>query len=256
MDELAGRLHRSWLELLLASNYVEVAALVVESEFSLVHSGSQGQTLFVDVPPPTYPFVVTEPNIRQLMEVTARAVAKGYFYDEFGNILEADALKIEFRVKLIDVEEGWRDKIKELISNAKDSNQGVVTEKVFAREKKRTLLYNEMKFGSHAEVRIAQELERRSILFFPLPLAVRSETGRDHLDHREPDFLICNDGVWGILEVSNHSPDRYEQDSTKDAWFKKSGILCIEHRTADKCSKQPSDVVDEFLSILAKHKRQ
>jgi very-short-patch-repair endonuclease len=73
-------------------------------------------------------------------------------------------------------------------------------------------------------------------------------------DHREPDFLVCKDGVWGILEVSYH-PDRFEKDQEKDTWFKKAGILCIQHYTAERCYNNPADVVDEFLGILAQHKR-
>ena len=68
------------------------------------------------------------------------------------------------------------------------------------------------------------------------------------------DFLICNDGVWGILEVARHT-DRYEKDAQKGAWFKKSGILCVEHYTAERCYSVSSEVVKEFLEILAKHKR-
>jgi len=141
-----------------------------------------------------------------------------------------------------------------LIVNAKDSNQAIVTEKVFSREKKQVYLYNEMKFASQAEIRIAQEFERRKILFFPLPLAVRNDTGNLFEDHREVDFLVCHDGIWGILEVSYH-PDRFEKDAEKDSWFKDSGILCIQHSTAERCYNQPSAVVNEFLKILAKYKR-
>jgi len=111
-----------------------------------------------------------------------------------------------------------------------------------------------MKFGSISEVRIAQALESRGVLFFPLPLAVRRETGASYMDRREPDFLICHDDVWGILEVALH-PDRYEKDAEKDVWFKKSGIVCIQNYTAEQCFNHPSEVVDAFLHILAKHKR-
>jgi hypothetical protein len=125
---------------------------------------------------------------------------------------------------------------------------------VFFKKEKNILIYNEMKFASKTEIRIAQELENHKILFFPLPLAVRAETGNFYNDHREVDFLICQDGTWGILEVSFHQ-DRYEKDSEKDSWFKKSGILCIQHYTAERCWEDSRQVVDEFLSILAQHKR-
>lgn len=114
------------------------------------------------------------------------------------------------------------------------------------------LQWNEV--SSQSEIRIAQQLEVKKVLFFPLPLAVRNDSGNDFRDHREVDFLICDEGLWGILEVSYH-PDRFEKDSEKDTWFKKSGILCIQHYTAERCFNNPGDVVDEFLEILKKYKR-
>ena len=134
------------------------------------------------------------------------------------------------------------------------NNQGNITEKVFKRYNKEVLTYNEMKFGSLSELEIAKELEEREILFFPLPFAVRGK-GIDHKNHREPDFLVCLKGTWGILEVAHHIPERYEKDQEKSAWFKKSGILCVEHYTAEKCLNKPKEVVDEFLDILSRYRR-
>ncbi len=132
--------------------------------------------------------------------------------------------------------------------------QALISEKVALKDGKQIYAYNEMKFASRSEIRIAQELETRKVLFFPLPLGVRADTGNFYKDHREVDFLICQDGIWGILEVSYH-PDRYEKDSEKDSWFKKSGILCIQHYSAERCYRFSKEVVNEFLIILAKHRR-
>lgn len=170
------------------------------------------------------------------------------------NGCEVSDYPIFLRMKLIEVENNWKNIVRELITNAKYPNQAVVTEMVYLRKGKNSLIYNEMKFASQAEIRIAEELENRKILFFPLPLAVRNDTGIRYQDHREVDFLICQDGAWGILEISYHE-NRYEKDPEKDAWFKKSGILCIEHRTTERCYNQTKEVVKEFLSILARHKR-
>jgi very-short-patch-repair endonuclease len=52
-----------------------------------------------------------------------------------------------------------------------------------------------------------------------------------------------------------YHPNRYEQDSEKDFWMKKAGILCIQHYTAERCYKETAQVVDEFLSVLQKHAR-
>lgn len=252
---LTARLQRTWLSLLIEGNYAEVAALVVDSELTAQEDRYGGHTSFsIGLTSVAYPMVINDANIKKIILETLQAVATGHFYDQNGVITEPSEITVEYQIKLLDVEENWQEKVKEMIVNAKNSNQGVVTEKVFAREKKSVYLYNEMKFGSQAEVRIAQELEARKVLFFPLPLAVRQDTKIFWQDHKEPDFLICNDGKWGVLEVSTHSPDRYEKDAEKTFWFKKSGILCVEHHTSQRCYKEPDKVVDEFLSILAKHK--
>ena len=256
MDEqrqFCERLQRTWLALLLEANMRALAALVVDAELWTRSDNWGGDGgISVDLPPTALAYVDTDGKARQILESMLRIAAKGRLSDRNGN--DIDDFTIEFRVKLLDVEEDWRAVVKELIVNAKDANQGVVTEKVFARAKKHVFTYNEMKFASQSEIRIAQEFERRKVLFFPLPLAVRNDTGDFYKDHREVDFLVCHEGVWGVLEVAFH-PDRYEQDAEKDIWFKKSGLLCIQHYTAERCYNQPAQVVDEFLNILAKHKR-
>jgi hypothetical protein len=78
-----------------------------------------------------------------------------------------------------------------------------------------------MNFASQSEVRIAQEFEKRGILFFPLALGVRAHTSENWRDHKEADFLVCDDGVWGILEVSFH-PNRF--DTTRQ-----NGATIIRH---------------------------
>ena len=257
IEELQAKLHRTWLHLLTETNDSETAMLVIDSELAIVqdsYGGRRGFTL--NLAALAYSHITTDVKVQQRIEGTLRAVAKGRFFDQNGNLVAPEDIAIEYQIKLLEIEPDWQRMVRELIVNAKNSNQGNITEKVFTRHKKAVIPYNEMKFGSQSEVRIAQELEEEKILFFPLPLAVRHLTGQPYLDHREPDFLICHDGVWGILEVSNHAATRYEQDQEKDAWFKDAGILCIEHRTADKCRKHPEEVVKEFLAILAKHKRQ
>ena len=79
---------------------------------------------------------------------------------------------------------------------------------------------------------------------------VGQQRERPHMfgqDHREVDFLICQNGAWGILEVSYH-PDRYERDAEKDVWFKQSGILCIQHYTSESCY---TDAAKKVVSAVA-----
>jgi hypothetical protein len=252
--ELEERLYRTWIQYLIDNKRRELAGLVVDGELRLVEPYDYTDSYFyyvkavVYLPHASHRFILDNKDIDKEIRDSLWFILKGniqWFEDEF---------YIELVTKLMDIEPDWRKTIKYLIANSKDLNQGLITEKAFAKKDKEPIVYNEIKFASNAEIRIAQELESQKVLFFPLPLAVRRETGDNYKDHREVDFLICLNGTWGILEVSYH-PDRYERDAEKDAWFKKSGILCIEHRSAERCYNQPKTVVAEFLNILSKHRR-
>ena len=252
--ELEERLYRTWVQYLIDSNYRELASLVVDGELRLLEPDEYTSSYFhyakavVYLPHASHRFIVDNKDIEKEIRDSVWFIIKGNipcFEGEF---------QIELVTKLMNIEPEWRKTIKYLIANSKDLNQGIITEKAFAKKDKEPIIYNKMKFASNAEIRITQELEAQKVLFFPLPLAVRRETGDNYKDHREVDFLVCLNGTWGILEVSYH-PDRYERDAEKDAWFKKSGILCIEHRSAERCYNQPKTVVAEFLNILSKHKR-
>lgn len=252
MNELEAKLHRTWVQLLIDNGHAEIAAISLETEFSyeycFYNEAERICCVTFSVPLSVLSYVNKSSQIRQVMEHTIKSICLDYI------IYPDDDVSFNYRVKLIEVEDGWQNIVKNLIANSQNPNQALISEKVFFKKEKNILIYNEMKFASKTEIRIAQELENHKMLFFPLPLAVRAETGNFYNDHREVDFLICQDGTWGILEVSFHQ-DRYEKDSEKDSWFKKSGILCIQHYTAERCWEYPRQVVDEFLSILAQHKR-
>ncbi len=181
-----------------------------------------------------------------------RNVATGHLSNQEGNL---DEYPIEFRMKLSDVDGDWKSIVRSMILNYKGSNQALISDICAARDGRPVQTYNELKYASKTEIKIAMELEARKVLFFPLAVGVKAETGIPWKDHCEADFLICHDGVWGILEVAWHPPERYEKDAEKALWFKKAGILCIEHRTAEACHESPAQVVEDFLNILAKHKR-
>ncbi len=250
--EFLDKLHRTWVQVLIEFGHREPAAAVIDAELSLLNSNFSDYGISVGIPVSAYGLVMNTPGFKDALEKSLKLVGNGYFQDQNGN--DTGEPHIEFRIKLIEVEEGWKSIVRDLIINFKDANQGRISELIFAKRQQNLYVYNEMKFASKSEIRIAQEFESRRVLFFPLPLAVRAETGNGYQDHREIDFLVCDDGVWGILEVSYH-PDRFEKDAEKDAWFKNSGILCIQHYSAERCYERPGEVVKEFLTILAKHKR-
>jgi len=210
--------------------------------------------------------VKSNEQLKAIFEETAKELLFGRklsfpHYDNEGVWYEREIrvsqLIFVYFVKFILVEDGWKDTIKALIASSKGvNNQGATSELMFARDKKDLISHNGLKFASQSEVRIAQELMQRKVLFFPLAVGVRAETGQQYKDHCEVDFLVCVNGVWGILEVSGPSHNgRLAQDTEKDRWLKKSGILCIEHRTAEQCYANPKKVTDEFLSILAQYKK-
>jgi hypothetical protein len=252
-QEFAAKLHRTWVQLLVESGHRELAAAVLDAELEVTRRSFGDDTIVcVDIPSSSYVFIVNDPTFERALKESLTLVTKGRFTDQNGNEIEDP--EISFRIKLMEVEDDWKVVVRNLIVNFKDANQGRVSELMASKKGQNIFLYNEMKFASKSEIRIAQEFENRKVLFFPLALAVRADTGVHYKDHREADFLACDDGVWGILEVSFH-PDRFETDAEKDAWFKKSGILCVQHYTAERCFKEPSEVVNQFLEILAKHKR-
>ena len=254
MDEFDQKFHRTWVQFLVDNNFKEVAAIAIDSNLQLVLDGEafrhdyyDADQIIFDVPTSLYLYIRDNDHIKKVMERAIKTVIKGHI--EFD-----DSLSFVYRMKLIDVEQNWQNVIKNSIANIQNPHQADISEKAFLKKGRQLYVYNDMKFASQSEIRIAQELEARQVLFFPLPLAVRADTDKFYQDHREPDFLVCKDGVWGILEVSYH-PDRYEKDSEKDSWFKKSGILCVQHYSAERCYNHSSDVVNEFLEILAQHKR-
>ncbi|WP_226573884.1 hypothetical protein [Microseira wollei] len=253
-SEFLEKLHRTWVQALIEGGWNDCAAIIVDAELSFEESWDEylnrpyisGLSIYL---PLSFHLIVTrDEDMQKVIKQYFFSIAQGYVWDDMTDF------PVNYRVNLLEVEENWQKTIKFLIAKSKDLNQALVTEKVFARKGKEPIVYNEMKFASQSEIRIAQELEACGVLFFPLPLAVRHETGNIYEDHREVDFLVCLDGTFGILEISFHQ-NRYEQDKQKDAWFKKSGILCIEHYPADNCYNQPQAVVNEFISILSKHKR-
>jgi len=62
---------------------------------------------------------------------------------------------------------------------------------------KGTIEHDGLRFRSKSEIKIYDELKKRHVLFFANATAVLG--GKN--TKREPDFLICQNGKWGILEV-------------------------------------------------------
>jgi hypothetical protein len=108
-----------------------------------------------------------------------------------------------------------------------------------------------MRFRSESELRVAQALDRAGALFFPDALA-RLGPPRAR-QNREADFLVCWQGMWGILEVDGapfHGQDREVADAERDQLFRQHGLEVVEHVDAAHCFATPDAVVTAFLAIF------
>jgi hypothetical protein len=106
-------------------------------------------------------------------------------------------------------------------------------------------------FRSRSETRIYDALKKRNVLFFANATAVLGGKG----EKREPDFLVCQDGKWGILEVMGedyHPSATAMRDHDRARLFKDYRLYYIEFYTATECYNQPDKTVDDFLSRLSK----
>src|SRR5690606_25564618 len=93
-----------------------------------------------------------------------------------------------------------------------------------------------LNFASQTEIRIAQALDAVGVLFFPNSKARLN--GPDGRENRIPDFLVCKDGKWGILEVDGeewHPATRAVHDHARDRYFVKHGIRVVQHFDATDC---------------------
>ena len=112
-------------------------------------------------------------------------------------------------------------------------------------------VWQNLRFRSESELRIAQSLDRAGALFLPNCKARLGPAGSR--ENREPDFLVCSDGKWGILEVDGepfHPPARTVHDHERARLFKAHGVRIVEHFDAAVCYRDPDGVVRRFLELL------
>ena len=114
--------------------------------------------------------------------------------------------------------------------------------------------WNDLRFRSATEIKIAEALDDAGVMFFPLCRA-RVTIGKQRVT-REPDFLVCDHGKWGILEVDGapfHPATRTTQDHERDRLFHAHGVRVVQHFDAEQSYQHPRLVVNKFLEILAKN---
>lgn len=146
--------------------------------------------------------------------------------------------------ELVEIDPNWRAETVELIRGRGVTNQGPDVDKV--------IIWQNLKFRSVSEKRIAEALDRAKVLYLPNCRArLNIDSGRTN---READFLVCHAGKFGILEVDGapyHPPTRTVHDHERDRLFKAHGIKTVEHFDSGACAENPDAVVKKFLDILA-----
>ncbi|MEA5530593.1 pentapeptide repeat-containing protein [Dolichospermum sp. UHCC 0684] len=110
--------------------------------------------------------------------------------------------------------------------------------------------WENLRFRSKTEIKIAEALDRTGVLFVPNSLArLNTPKGREN---KEADFLICYHGKWGVLEVDGpfHTAERRVEEQEKERIFKKNGIKVVERFDSERCYNNPDEVVQEFFKMI------
>jgi hypothetical protein len=113
--------------------------------------------------------------------------------------------------------------------------------------------YDGLRFRSPAEIAIYKVLKQRAVLFLPNAAAVLGKTGRK----REPDFLVCSGGKWGVLEVMGkryHTTENALADHNRADKFENFGLSYVKFCEGADCLRNPEEVVDDVLKRLALQK--
>jgi len=92
-------------------------------------------------------------------------------------------------------------------------------------------------------------LVKLGLLVFPLPVAV---LGKQRI-YKEPDFVVCYKGKFGILEIHGdvwHPPQTAAKEHERRREFTQLGINVYEIFDATRCWNEPERVVDDFLKAF------
>ena len=110
--------------------------------------------------------------------------------------------------------------------------------------------WENLRFRSKTEIKIAEALDRTGVLFVPNSLArLNTPKGRGN---KEADFLICYKGKWGVLEVDGpyHTAERRVEEQERERIFKINGIKVVERFDAKECYETPDKVVQKFFYLM------
>ena len=128
---------------------------------------------------------------------------------------------------LDNLDPNWREELLEIASGRGVHTQGVEI------PNRTTVTWNNLRFRSESERRIAIALDASGALFLPNCLARLSN--RNSRLTKEADFLVCKDGKWGVLEVDGPFHPRAAIDHERDRLFQEHGIRVTQRFDWEEC---------------------
>ena len=165
-----------------------------------------------------------------------------------GAIRLANSGKADLQPK--DLDEVTLDDNIELDEDVIDSEEGG-DRQLDDNSDERVYYWNGLKFYSDAEVKIAEALDRLSLLFFPQPqLRLNTSEGRQN---QQPSFVIVYQGKLGILQIDDEQCSQVESEAREvqsDFAFNSQDIRIVQHYDANRCRQESDRLVQEFLGIL------
>jgi hypothetical protein len=150
------------------------------------------------------------------------------------------------RMALIEVDLDWRAKLLAEVEADVALNQNPYQQAA--------IVWKGIRFNSEPEVEIAKALERAGIMYMPNCL-VRAGNPSGMVS-RFPDFLICVEGKWGILEVDGqkyHAGRATEDHERSRIMERHGGIAYLTRFDYQRCISDPDGVVKDFIEVM-KHK--
>lgn len=150
------------------------------------------------------------------------------------------------RLEVITPDPDWREQAERVASGRTIVNQAPDL------PNGQILIWNNLRFRSEPERRIAAALDASRVLFFPNCMARLSDGERRV--NREPDFLACEGGKWGIMEIDGTAYHASAaRDHERDRLFRTYGIRVVERFTATECLSNAPGVVRRFLEVLQRN---
>jgi hypothetical protein len=226
----AERVLATTIRRLRRKGHVALATALIECKLSIDHSNNDWGTDY-------YSVTVSAPeHIYDVITESATESVISLVLDEISPRNEKWSFIAE--IEIDNVDRDWRDALFASLGMSQ-RNQGS-----FMFEGKHK--YNGLTYKSFSETVLAKELDRRNILFFPLPSASRGGV------IREPDFLVISKGRAGILEVHGapyHPATRAAEDHRRNSFFEESGIRTFVY-DAEDVRENVKLVADKFLSLL------